>query len=493
MFSKSIFKQCIKGNGKLWLVFTGAAALFLIVIVCTFDPVSFSAAAAAMQDSALSKLASNMGTLLGSMETFYTAIALLLGIVYALFVANSLVVDEVDSGSMAYTLSTPIKRGSVVITKAAYLVCSIILMFVVIAGVGYATVELRWGAVSDTAITKDVRAAAQTMGKDPQYVRTHLYTIKDDAQALSDGAEAQDMDKSSYTLYLDMKMDDDAYKATAKKLTSDRFDLYDGVTGDDRPSNDEIEITKKELEANPKLALGDNDALKEGAKLKDMTLSEYRDYLQQAADANAQAKQAKSAPAQLPANPTQALVQNPSQLLQLSVDAASKAMGISASSISDNMVLLKDQKALDAAVAATGVPADQLTQVIDRSMASAALAEDSGTEFDNVAFAWLNVGGCLLVLAMSSISFFASCVFDRTKNAMMLGGGLPLAFFLLSIMVQMGDNLDDLKYLTITTLFDAKEIVAMGDFGVGLAALGAITVVLYAAGCAIFCRKDLPL
>ena len=60
-------------------------------------------------------------------------------------------------------------------------------------------------------------------------------------------------------------------------------------------------------------------------------------------------------------------------------------------------------------------------------------------------------------------------------------------------MTTMSENLEDMKYLTITTLFNTEEILVLGDFGIGLGVLAGISVVLYTAGSIIFCKKDLPL
>ncbi|OZG68108.1 ABC transporter permease subunit [Bifidobacterium eulemuris] len=519
MINKSILKQCLKSNGKMWAVFTAAAVAFLALIICTFDPTAFSAIASAAEGTALSGVTENLGSLLGTLETYYSMVAVLLGLVFVYLTSNSLVVEEVDSGSMAYTLSTPIRRSSVVITKMTYLIVSLALMMGVIAGSGYAITELRWGAVSDTAITDDVSVAAKSMNKDADYVRTHLYVIKDDAEALSVGADARDLDEDSYLAYLDMKMDDNAYKAAAKELTKNRFDQYEDVTGDDRPDNDEIEITKEELEADPSLMLDDDDALKAGAEPKGMTLIEYRDYIQQivdeqnasegeTADAEATAGStaeadsstsddgtvaATDAEAAALADATTLTLTDPSDIMQVAMMASAEALDTDTATLSDNLILMKEQKALDAASAATGVPAEQLTELVNQSMASAALSEDNGISFDNEAYAWLNFGCFLLLLAISAIGFFASCVFNRSKTAMALGGGLPFAFFLIEVITQMGESLENLKYFTINTLFDTEKIVAMDNFAPGLCALAGIAVTLYAAGCAIFCKKDLPL
>lgn len=161
--------------------------------------------------------------------------------------------------------------------------------------------------------------------------------------------------------------------------------------------------------------------------------------------------------------------------------------------LADNMLWMKDQDAMAAAVKATGQSVEVLTAMINESMATAALNEDYSVDFDMETYIWLNVGCCLLILAFSAIGFFASCLFNRSKNAMAVGGGIPFASFIISIIVEMSDNLENLKYITLTTLFDTQEILAMGDFGAGLWVLAGISAVLYAAGCVIFTQKDLPL
>lgn len=59
---------------------------------------------------------------------FYKMAGLLLPIIYVIMVSNSLIAGQVDSGSMAYVLSTSTKRDEVTITQAAFLICSIFAM-----------------------------------------------------------------------------------------------------------------------------------------------------------------------------------------------------------------------------------------------------------------------------------------------------------------------------------------------------------------------------
>lgn len=68
------------------------------------------------------------GTLVGSV--FFKMSGLLLPIIYMIMVANALIAGQVDSGSMAYILSTSTKRKEVTFTQALFLITSLLAMFV---------------------------------------------------------------------------------------------------------------------------------------------------------------------------------------------------------------------------------------------------------------------------------------------------------------------------------------------------------------------------
>ncbi len=70
------------------------------------------------------------GLIIGSI--FYQIAGLLLPMVYVIMVANGLLAGQVDSGSMAYVLSTPIKRRTVTVTQMAYLMISLFCMFALV-------------------------------------------------------------------------------------------------------------------------------------------------------------------------------------------------------------------------------------------------------------------------------------------------------------------------------------------------------------------------
>ncbi len=60
---------------------------------------------------------------------FYKLAGLLLPIIYMIMASNNLIAGQVDSGSMAYVLSTSTKRSTVVFTQAVYLIGSLLAMF----------------------------------------------------------------------------------------------------------------------------------------------------------------------------------------------------------------------------------------------------------------------------------------------------------------------------------------------------------------------------
>lgn len=68
------------------------------------------------------------GLLVGSI--FFKMAGLLLPIIYMIMTANALIAGQVDSGSMAYILSTSTKRRTVTMTQALFLISSLFCMFV---------------------------------------------------------------------------------------------------------------------------------------------------------------------------------------------------------------------------------------------------------------------------------------------------------------------------------------------------------------------------
>ncbi|RXI96636.1 hypothetical protein DS745_23335 [Anaerobacillus alkaliphilus] len=108
-------------------------------------------------------------------------------------------------------------------------------------------------------------------------------------------------------------------------------------------------------------------------------------------------------------------------------------------------------------------------------------------------FFMLTLGSLLLNIAISGITFFASCLFNRSSQSLALGAGLTLFFFAMNMLSGMNDSLEILKNVTIITLYDSNAIIQSGSYGPQLIILVGLTLVLYLAGILVFKRKDLPL
>ncbi|UJF15985.1 ABC transporter permease [Jeotgalibaca sp. MA1X17-3] len=489
MFSKPIFKQSIQANWKLWAIITIVASTILSGFIMNYDAAGYASIAAAAKGTAFSNFLSSMTSLLGSLENFYKLIAVILGIVYVVFTANNLVVNEVDSGSMAYTLSTPIKRSSVIFTKSLYLILSVVLMYMIISLSGLGASQLQYNNVTGYAITDDIKAASETLNQKERYLSERLYLIQDDDQAMREAAAARDMDTDAYSIYLRNVIDTNSYEKAANIITDERGDTYEN---DDDMEDEDIEITTKELIENPTMILASNDALVAGARVQGISVNEYRQLIMDEIEMlEAEGKDTEEQESQLEVVVTE---NNTERLLKTVIESSAMALNISSDQINGNLTLIKNSTALKASIEATGLTEKQIITMANQAMVSAARSVDTALEFDIETYFWLSLGLLTLILVMSSISFFTSTLFNRTGLSLAIGGGIPFAFFLITMIQQlMEDSTSALEYLTITSLFDTDAILAGGEFGWGLAALGIIAIVLYTASNVIFIKKDLPL
>lgn len=497
MLSKPIFKQSLQSNWKLWLIITIVASMIISGFIISYDAAGYASIAEAAEGTAFSNILSTLTSLLGSLENFYKLIAVILGIVYVVFTANNLVVNEVDSGSMAYTLSTPIKRSSVIFTKSLYLILSVVLMYTVISLAGLTASQLNYNNVTGYAITEDVEVAAKTLKHDEDYLSERLYLIQENEDVIREAAIARDMDTEAYAIYLEDVIRERSYEEAAEIITDERYDIYDD---DDDMEDEDIEITMEELMEDPGMILDSNDALAAGARLYGLSTNDYRKIildemndLESSEEATEEDEEQDEEEQEATTPQRQLTEDNAELLLQTVIDSSATALNLSSDQVSENLTLLKDPEALVLSTQTTGLNEEQITSMANHAMVSSARSVDKALEFDVETYLWLSLGLLLLILAMSSIAFFASTLFNRTGMALAIGGGIPFAFFLITMIQQLMDSADGLEYITITTLFDTDAILAGGEFGWGLVALGAITFVLYTASNILFTKKDLPL
>ncbi len=106
-------------------------------------------------------------------------------------------------------------------------------------------------------------------------------------------------------------------------------------------------------------------------------------------------------------------------------------------------------------------------------------------------FLALNVGLLLFHLALGGIAFLVSCLFNETRQALLIGAGLPVFFFIIQMLVNTGEQLENLKYLTLFTLFDTWGLIN-GEVTAYymLAGLFGLAIILYVTAFAVFKKKD---
>jgi ABC-2 type transport system permease protein len=105
MISTTLMKQTIKSNLPLWLILTGIQMFMLVGIASAGTPLQATGLA------------------------YYNMLPELISAVFVIVTANKLIAAQVDKGTMAYILSTPVKRSKVVATQAIFFIGSLFLMF----------------------------------------------------------------------------------------------------------------------------------------------------------------------------------------------------------------------------------------------------------------------------------------------------------------------------------------------------------------------------
>ena len=161
--SKPLFKQSLKANFLLWLILSlGSAGIFVIVnlVVGTrtiFTNIDMNNVQAYVNDEGLSwlqilGLLEQMGFSLSRIQTMsqidlnsimndlvYKIAGVLLPMIYVMITCNKLIAAQVSDGSMAYILSTPTNRKTVVRTQYIFMLLSLVAMYIVITGGAYAS------------------------------------------------------------------------------------------------------------------------------------------------------------------------------------------------------------------------------------------------------------------------------------------------------------------------------------------------------------------
>ena len=184
-------------NWKLWLIFTVVASAIAAAIINTFDPHAMRLAMqafgadgppAGMGGGPFGTGSSRFGlfTIPDLMASgYYAMLGLIMPLVYVVVTANSLVASQIDRGSMAYTLSTPITRLKVVFTQAAYLIVALLAMFSLMVG---------------------VYAAAEYLDMEVAQLLTQLNILESDPIALAVAAEASGVTEETLMAFIQVQL-----------------------------------------------------------------------------------------------------------------------------------------------------------------------------------------------------------------------------------------------------------------------------------------------
>lgn len=190
--SRPLFKQSFKANWVLWLVMSlGCAAIFIVINIVIgsrniFTNINMTEVTAYVNSEGLSwlqilGLLEKMGFSLNRIQVMsqidlnaimndliYKIAGVLLPMIYVMVVSNKLVASQVSDGSMAYVLSTPTNRKTVVRTQFMFLLASVTAMYLVITA----------GAIGSELIANAIKMARDSSATSTfMPIRSGLYCV----------------------------------------------------------------------------------------------------------------------------------------------------------------------------------------------------------------------------------------------------------------------------------------------------------------------------
>lgn len=116
-----------------------------------------------------------------------------------------------------------------------------------------------------------------------------------------------------------------------------------------------------------------------------------------------------------------------------------------------------------------------------------------GGMLDISAFLQLNLVTFMVALAISGISFLASCIFSDAKLSLAFGAGIPILLFVMKMLSEISEKVEVLRYLTVYTLIDINRIIGGDSTYVLIASLIllGIVAIFYSLAITIFNKKSL--
>ena len=129
---------------------------------------------------------------------------------------------------------------------------------------------------------------------------------------------------------------------------------------------------------------------------------------------------------------------------------------------------------------------------------------DVTTDLSYLKLILINLGAFVTLFAISGINYLTSCIFDRSKKAMALGGGISMFFLVATMLGLFGSPvipsvvrisaLNNFNYVSLISLFDVVSILDGGNAWIyKLIILVIVGLAGYIIGSIRFEKKDLPL
>jgi ABC-2 type transport system permease protein len=115
-------------------------------------------------------------------------------------------------------------------------------------------------------------------------------------------------------------------------------------------------------------------------------------------------------------------------------------------------------------------------------------------ELDLSSFLTLNIGLFFLHFAISGYCFFVSCSSKDLRTSYAYSTGIPILFYLIQALSNMGGSLEKLKYFTIYSLFAPEKLMTQDSSSLWmLGALFLIGLLCYMLAIRVFVKRDLYL
>jgi len=152
----TLFRVTARLNWLIGLIIFAVMLMYMATIISMFDPESMQGLLAMLETLPPGLVAAmgfdKLGTTLTSFlaGNYYGFIAIMFPMIYCIIIANRLVARHVDSGSMAYLLSTPNSRVTIVTTQALYLLGSITVLLGLVTAAGIAVSQAMFPGRLDT-------------------------------------------------------------------------------------------------------------------------------------------------------------------------------------------------------------------------------------------------------------------------------------------------------------------------------------------------------